>query len=203
MSTASPLGAHFVLFSGCFAGILLPRGDYVGSYEKSWRFSGRCSFLTDTSLLTDIPLLADIPSCRDAPRRVRANTTLVVLKKSHADSADTQISRRFYRVKSREIKSRRLRGLRRGHPGVIRTDLGSLRSPKALTDFTDSTDNTDWIRCAHRIPRIKVDYADMQIKVDFTDSCRMVICVICVICETFPEILLINLREICVSAESA
>ena len=29
------------------------------------------------------------------------------------------------------------------------------------------------------------------------DSCRMAICVICVICETFPEILLINLREIC------
>mgnify|MGYP000834384079 CR=1 FL=1 len=39
------------------------------------------------------------------------------------------------------------------------------------------------------------------------DTARMVICVICVICETFPEILLINLlinlREICVSAESA
>ena len=35
------------------------------------------------------------------------------------------------------------------------------------------------------------------------DTARMVICVICVICETFPEILLFNLREIFVSAESA
>ena len=35
------------------------------------------------------------------------------------------------------------------------------------------------------------------------DTARMVICVIRVICETFPEILLFNLREICVSAESA
>ena len=81
--------------------------------------------------------------------------------------------------------------------------IGGRYAPEALTDYTDYTDNTDLIRCAHRIPQIKVDYADMQIKVDFTDSCRMVICVICVICETFPEILLINLREICVSAESA
>ena len=35
------------------------------------------------------------------------------------------------------------------------------------------------------------------------DTARMAICVICVICENFPEILLFNLREICVSAESA